>query len=68
MFFKYTLAIHPQKHSDFDYYEVPDLAFSNPVNKGDSVEYRDTELEVFQVLHEVGGKSYLHVKTNEKPD
>ncbi len=67
MIFSYTLAIHSEDNQ-FDYYEVHELAFSNPVSKGDSIEYRDVELEVFQVLHEVGGNSYLHVKTDEKPD
>lgn len=65
MNFFYTLCIAPI-NKQFDYYSIEGLAFNNPVQMGDIVEFRDVELEVCTVLHECNGKSFLYVKTDEK--
>ena len=61
----YTLAISPED-GEFDYYEVHDMAFANPVQKGDSIEFKGIEMEVENVLHKIGGKSYLYVTSDCK--
>ena len=62
----YDLCITPESSEcNFDYYEVKQLAFKNPVHKGESIEYNNIELEINHVLHE-SEKSRLFCTCDEK--
>ena len=50
--YKYDLCIHPVHGANFDYYEVKDIEFLNPIHKGDVAYHSQIEMEIKIALHE----------------
>lgn len=60
--FIYSIGIQPEDVNWYSFGKIEDVEFSCPVHQGDSIEIDETELEVYRIYHEAGGKSWLYVK------
>lgn len=60
--FIYNIGILPEDINKYEYGEIEDVEFNCPIHCGDSIEIEEVELEVYRILHEAKGKSWLYVK------